>query len=56
MVTHLETHTELLLAARTAHGRRDWHASYEAFTRAGQDTPLRENCPQRQAQGSEKHA
>jgi hypothetical protein len=40
MVTHVETHSELLLAARTAHGRRDWHASYEAFTRAGQDTPL----------------
>jgi DNA-binding NarL/FixJ family response regulator len=40
MVTRVETHTELLLAARTAHGRRDWLASYEAFTRAGQDTPL----------------
>ena len=33
-------HTELLLAARTAHGRRDWHASYEAFVRAGEDIPL----------------
>jgi DNA-binding NarL/FixJ family response regulator len=40
MVTRVETHTELLLAARTAHGRRDWHASYEAFARAGQDTAL----------------
>ena len=35
-----DTQTELLLAARTAHERRDWHASYEAFTRAGQDAPL----------------
>ncbi|HET7667738.1 MAG TPA: LuxR C-terminal-related transcriptional regulator [Mycobacterium sp.] len=40
MVTQLETHTELLLAARTAHIRRDWLACYEAFTRAGQDAPL----------------
>ena len=26
--------------ARTAHVRRDWHASYAAFTRAGEDTAL----------------
>ena len=39
-MTSLETHTELLLAARTAHGRRDWHASYEAFVRAGENSPL----------------
>jgi DNA-binding NarL/FixJ family response regulator len=33
-------HTELLMAARTAHVRRDWRAAYDAFTRAGEDTPL----------------
>ena len=33
-------HTELLLTARTAHMRRDWHASYDAFVRAGEDEPL----------------
>ena len=33
-------HTELLVAARTAHVRRDWHASYDAFMRAGEDTAL----------------
>ena len=40
MDTRVGTHTELLLAARTAHVRRDWHASYEGFVRAGEDTPL----------------
>ena len=40
MDTRIDTHTELLLAARTAHVRRDWHASYEAFVRAGEDTAL----------------
>lgn len=40
MDTHVGTHTNLLLAARTAHARRDWHASYAAFMRAGEDTPL----------------
>ena len=33
-------HTELLVTARTAHMRRDWRASYDAFTRAGEDTAL----------------
>jgi len=40
VVTRVETHTELLLAARTAHVRRDWHASYEAFVRASEAVPL----------------
>ena len=33
-------HTELLVAARTAHLRRDWRASYDGFMRAGEDTAL----------------
>ena len=33
-------HTELLLAARTAHMRRDWRASYDAFVQAEDDAPL----------------
>lgn len=40
ITTQIDTHTELLLAARNAHVRRDWRASYEAFTRAGQGTTL----------------
>lgn len=40
METRVDTHTDLLLAARTAHGRRDWHASYSAFVRAGESMPL----------------
>jgi DNA-binding NarL/FixJ family response regulator len=40
METRVDTHSQILLAARTAHVRRDWHASYEAFVRAGEDTPL----------------
>jgi DNA-binding NarL/FixJ family response regulator len=40
MDTRLDTHADLLLAARTAYVRRDWHASYEAFVRAGEDAPL----------------
>jgi DNA-binding NarL/FixJ family response regulator len=40
MKSRIDTHSELLLAARTAHGRRDWHASYTAFVRAGEDSPL----------------
>ena len=40
MDTGVGTHSDLLLTARTAHVRRDWHASYAAFTRAGEDTPL----------------
>lgn len=33
-------HAELLLAARTAHMRRDWRTSYDAFTRAEDESPL----------------
>jgi DNA-binding NarL/FixJ family response regulator len=40
MDTGVGTHSDLLLTARTAHVRRDWRASYAAFTRAGEDTPL----------------
>jgi DNA-binding CsgD family transcriptional regulator len=40
MDTRVEGHTELLMAARTAHARRDWHASYAAFTQAGEETSL----------------
>jgi DNA-binding NarL/FixJ family response regulator len=40
MDTGVGTHSDLLLTARTAHVRRDWHASYAAFTQAGEDTPL----------------
>jgi DNA-binding CsgD family transcriptional regulator len=40
MDTRIDTHTELLLAARTAHVRRDWRAAYEAFVRAGENAPL----------------
>ena len=40
ITTRIDTHTELLLAARNAYVRRDWHASYDAFSRAGQDTSL----------------
>jgi tetratricopeptide (TPR) repeat protein len=40
MDIRLDTHTDLLVAARTAHMRRDWHASYEAYARAGEDVPL----------------
>ena len=40
MVTRVETQTELLLTARTAHVRQDWHASYEAFVRASEAVPL----------------
>ncbi|ULE32013.1 helix-turn-helix transcriptional regulator [Mycobacterium sp. IDR2000157661] len=40
ITTRIDPHTELLLAARNAHVRRDWHASYEAFARAGEDTAL----------------
>ena len=35
-----DTHTDLLVAARTAHVRRDWHASYEAFMRRRGHAPL----------------
>src|SRR6202165_2055240 len=40
MDIRVDTHTDLLVAARTAHMRRDWHASYEAYVRAGEDVPL----------------
>ena len=32
--------TDLLVAARAAHQRRDWHASHEAYARAGEVAPL----------------
>jgi DNA-binding NarL/FixJ family response regulator len=40
MDTRVSVHTEDLLAARTAHMRRDWRACYDAFTRAEGDNPL----------------
>jgi len=40
MVTRTDSRTELLLAARSAHVRRDWPMSYEMFTRAGANAPL----------------
>lgn len=40
MGTRIAPHTELLLAARAAHVRRDWQASYDAFGRAAEDAPL----------------
>lgn len=40
MDTGVGTHGDLLLTARTAHVRRDWHASYSAFSRAGEDRSL----------------
>src|SRR6201991_949729 len=40
MKIRVNTPTALLMTARTAHVRRDWRASYEAFARAGENTPL----------------
>ncbi len=40
MNLELDTPTDLLVAARAAHGRRDWHASYGGFTRASEIGPL----------------
>src|SRR5215475_8496909 len=40
MVIRVDTHTDLLLAARTAHVRRDWHTSYDGFIRASEAMPL----------------
>ena len=40
MDTRVDKHSELLMTARTAHARRDWHASYQAFSRAGEETAL----------------
>lgn len=36
-----DTRTDLLTVARSAHGRRDWHASYEAFDLASRRESLR---------------
>ncbi len=35
-----DTQTDLLFAARAAHQRRDWRASYEAFELAAELAPL----------------
>ena len=40
METRVDAHTDLLVAARSAHVRRDWHASYEAYMLAGENVPL----------------
>ncbi|BBY83125.1 helix-turn-helix transcriptional regulator [Mycolicibacterium pulveris] len=40
MTTRLDVASELLIAARNAHVRRDWRAAYEAFARAAEDTSL----------------
>ena len=40
MDTRIGTNSELLMTARTAHARRDWHASYQAFARAGEEAVL----------------
>lgn len=40
MNTRLDTHTDLLVAARAAYAQRDWHTCYEAFTRAEETTSL----------------
>lgn len=40
MTTRIDPQTELLLAARTAHVRRDWRAAYEAFALVAEDTSL----------------
>src|SRR5919106_5812800 len=40
MDLRLHPRTDLLAAARSAHVRRDWHASYEAFMWASEDAPL----------------
>ena len=40
MDARVDKHSELLMTARTAHARRDWHASYQAFSRAGEETAL----------------
>jgi DNA-binding NarL/FixJ family response regulator len=40
MDTRTNTHFALLVAARTAHARRDWRASYDAFTLAEGDNSL----------------
>lgn len=40
MVSRLDVASELLIAARTAHVRRDWRAAYEAFAQVAEDTSL----------------
>ncbi|MDQ2637927.1 MAG: response regulator transcription factor [Actinomycetota bacterium] len=40
MITRLDVSSELLLAARSAHVRRDWRAAYDAFMQAAKDTSL----------------
>jgi DNA-binding CsgD family transcriptional regulator len=40
MDLELEAATDVLVAARLAHSRRDWHASYGGFTQAGAFGPL----------------
>jgi DNA-binding CsgD family transcriptional regulator len=40
MNVELEAPAEILVAARLAHARRDWHASYAGFTRASEVGPL----------------
>jgi DNA-binding NarL/FixJ family response regulator len=40
MDTDFVAHTELVIAGRDAHVRRDWRASYDGFTRAQEIAPL----------------
>lgn len=40
MNLRLDSPIDVLVAARLAHGRRDWHASYGAFTHASELGPL----------------
>jgi DNA-binding CsgD family transcriptional regulator len=40
MELKLDARADVLAAARLAHGRRDWHSSYGAFTRASEIGPL----------------
>jgi DNA-binding NarL/FixJ family response regulator len=40
METRIAPNTDLLVAARTAHVRRDWLGSYEAFVRVAEAVPL----------------
>ncbi|TFV60507.1 helix-turn-helix transcriptional regulator [Mycobacterium sp. PS03-16] len=40
MTALTDAHTEVLLAARAAHARRDWHGSYSGFVRASAVAPL----------------
>lgn len=40
MDLRLDTRTDVLVAARLAHDRRDWHGSYGGFVQAGEVGPL----------------